>query len=99
MKRGFSLTPAARLDLIEISEYLRQKSPSIATRVLAELRSAMRQLAVRPAIGHLREDLANEKVRFWPVYSYLIIYRAQTQPLQVIRVLHGSRDIRKLLGA
>jgi antitoxin ParD1/3/4/toxin ParE1/3/4 len=98
MSRRFLLTPAARSDLIEIDEYLRQESTQAATRVLARLRNAMRRLAERPGMGHLREDLADEKLRFWPVYSYLIIYRADVRPIQVVRVLHGSRDVRSLLA-
>jgi plasmid stabilization system protein ParE len=97
MSRRFSLTPAARADLFEIDDYLRQESPPAAARVRAELRAAMRKLAGYPGIGHLRADLAEEPLRFWPVYSYLIIYRAETRPLQILRVLHGSRDVRKLL--
>jgi antitoxin ParD1/3/4/toxin ParE1/3/4 len=59
----------------------------------------MRKLAERPGMGHLREDLADEPVRFWPVYSYLVIYRADARPLQIVRVLHASRDVRTLLAA
>jgi toxin ParE1/3/4 len=42
-------------------------------------------------------DLASEPLRFWPVYSYLIIYRPELRPLQVVRILHGSRDVRRIL--
>jgi plasmid stabilization system protein ParE len=38
-------------------------------------------------------------LRFWTVYSYLIIYRAEARPLEIVRVLHASRDIQKLLSA
>ncbi len=48
-------------------------------------------------MGHLREDLAEEPLRFWPVYSYLIIYRPDSRPLEIVRVLHGARDVRNLL--
>jgi antitoxin ParD1/3/4/toxin ParE1/3/4 len=43
-------------------------------------------------MGHLREDLADEALRFWRVYSYMIIYRPDSQPLEIVRVLHGARD-------
>jgi antitoxin ParD1/3/4/toxin ParE1/3/4 len=58
----------------------------------------MRRLAQTPGMGHLREDLADEPLRFWPVYSYLIIYRPETDPLEIVRVLHGARDVRAVLG-
>ncbi len=97
MSRRFTLTPAARSDLMEIDRYLRRESPRAAGKVRAKLREAMRILAARPQIGHLREDLADEKLRFWAVYSYLIVYRAEARPLQVVRILHASRDVHTLL--
>lgn len=95
----FILAAAARADLQEISEYIRRDSPAAAQRVLRELRAAMRRLAEMPGMGHVREDLAavDPALRFWSVYSYLIIYRAETDPLEVVRALHGARDVRRLL--
>lgn len=57
----------------------------------------MRKLAQMPEVGHLRQDLSEEPLRFWMIYSYLIIYRPETRPLQILRVLHASRDVRRLL--
>lgn len=42
-------------------------------------------------------DLASESLRFWPVYSYLIIYRPNSEPIEVVRVLHGARDISAIM--
>jgi plasmid stabilization system protein ParE len=66
---------------------------------LTDLEKAMQRLARRPHTGHLREGLANRQHRFLLVSSYLIVYRAETKPLQVIRVLHAARDIQQLLGS
>ena len=96
MKR-VALTQAAREDLFEIQEFIAQDSPEAAARVRDKLREAMRRLAELPQSGHLRRDLADEPLRFWQVYSFLIVYRPETQPLQVIRVLHASRDVRSIL--
>ena len=93
----FVLTPAARADLLEIFDYISQDNPDAAHRIVDELRAAMRRLAKMPEMGHSRQDLAREPLRFWPVYSYLIIYRPEQRPLQVVRVLHGSRDVRNIL--
>ena len=57
----------------------------------------MQLLADRPGIGHLRADLSGDAFLFWPVLSYLVIYRPGTDPLQIVRVLHGKRDVRRLL--
>jgi antitoxin ParD1/3/4/toxin ParE1/3/4 len=96
----FILSAEARADLRDISDYIRQENPLAATRVRQELREAMRRLAQMPGIGHVREDLVDidTALRFWPVYSYVIVYRAETKPLEVVRVLHGARDVQSLLG-
>jgi antitoxin ParD1/3/4/toxin ParE1/3/4 len=93
----YVLTSAAEDDLRNILEFLVVESPSTATRVLDALQEAMRLLGERPGIGHRRTDLADETLRFWPVFSYLVIYRPDTAPVQVIRILHGARDVRRLL--
>lgn len=93
----YVLTAAARADLEEIAEFIRLDSPDAARRVVESLRKTMGKLARMPEIGHLREDLAPPPLRFWPVYSYLIVYLPESQPLQILRVLHGARDVRRLL--
>ncbi len=95
----FILAAAARADLREISDYIRLDSPAAAQRVRQELRAAMQRLAGMPGLGHMREDLAaiDPALRFFSVYSYLIIYRTETDPLEVVRVLHGARDVRRIL--
>jgi plasmid stabilization system protein ParE len=36
--------------------------------------------------------------RFFLVYSYLIAYRHETKPLQIIRILYAARDAQGVLG-
>lgn len=91
--KDFVLTPRAELDLIEIWEYIAQDNIDAADRVLDELEKMMYKLAAMPGMGHVREDLVNRRHRCWPVYSYLIIYRLDTAPVQIIRVISGCRDI------
>lgn len=94
----FLLTRAAAADLEEIDRYIAQDAPAAADRLVAALHEAMLRLADFPEIGHLRGDLAEEPLRFWPVSAYLIVYRAEETPLQIVRVLHASRDVRTLLS-
>ncbi|HMD55521.1 MAG TPA: type II toxin-antitoxin system RelE/ParE family toxin [Phycisphaerae bacterium] len=95
--KQFFLTPAAEADLAEILDFLCEESPVAAERVLIKIHAAIRKLTENPLLGHLREDLADEPLRFWNVYSYLIVYRAKTSPLQIVRILHGMRNIREIL--
>ena len=47
-------------------------------------------------MGQTRADLTNEDVRVWVVHRYLIVYRATSEPIEIVRVLHGARDPREL---
>ena len=89
MKR-FILTPRAAQDVNDIWDYIADDNIEAADRVLHALNNAIVKLAKNPGIGHWREDLADKRHRFFLVYSYLIVYRHETKPLQIIRVLHAE---------
>jgi plasmid stabilization system protein ParE len=93
----FVLTPAAQADVLRIIDFLQGDNPSAILKVVDALDDAMQLLAENPMIGHIRRDLAGDDVRFWPVFKYLIVYQPGTKPLQVVRVLHGRRDLKALL--
>jgi len=98
MSVRYILAPQAALDLAEIWRYIKeQASLTIADRVESAIREQMAFLAGTPAAGHSRKDLTDEDVKFFPVYSYLIVYRPQTKPLQVAAILHGRRDVERIL--
>jgi len=81
MKRVI-VSPAAAKDLEDIWTFIAQESVRNADKVAHEIRRAFQKLARMPGMGHLREDLAAERVRFWTVYSYHIIYRAEQKPFK-----------------
>jgi plasmid stabilization system protein ParE len=47
----------------------------------------------------VRTDLTSKNVRFWPVGSYLVVYRDHPDGVQIVAVLHGSRDVPSVLDA
>src|SRR5271155_2683637 len=98
MKARYVLAPQAALDLVEIWRYIREQS-SVATadRIESEILGRLTLLARTPRAGHLREDLTNEQARFFPVYSYLIVYRPETKPLQIVSIVHGRQDVERIL--
>lgn len=97
MKELYALSSYALRDLFEIWDHIRQDSPDAADRVEAELLQQFESLARRPGQGHRRTDYTKQPILFFPVYSYLIAYRPGTDPLQILAVVHGARDIHKLL--
>jgi plasmid stabilization system protein ParE len=96
MKR-FILTRRAKQDVNEIWDYIADDNIEAADRVLDALDNAMFKLAKNPGIGHFREELADRRHRFFVVYSYLIVYRHETKPVQIIRVIHAARDVQSIL--
>jgi len=71
---AYELTPAARTDFDEIEAFISQDSPDAARRVAIQLQAALQRLADMPGLGHRRRDIRDDRVRFFPVYSYLIVY-------------------------
>jgi len=92
------LSQEALSDLDEIWLYIARENPNSADRVIDEIYEAIYKLAEFPGIGHLREDLIDEPLRVWSLYQYLIIYRGDAQPIGIVRVISGYRDIAQLLG-
>jgi len=92
-RRRFLLTPEARADLIEIWRYIAEDSVDGADQALAKLFDAFTRLGRTPGMGHHREDLADPRHRFWTVYSYVIAYRWEPTPIQIVAIVHGARQL------
>jgi plasmid stabilization system protein ParE len=91
------LSPIAEQDIDEVITYLAKENPSAAHSFLDALFDTMQLLADNPEIGHLRNDLTDKPVKFWPFkWHYLIIYKPAT-PIEIVRVLSGFRDIVTLM--
>lgn len=92
----YELTSAAQADIREIADYLLPISPAAAESVVDRFENAFALLAGHPRIGRSRRDIAKREVRTWAVPPFVIIYR-DTEPLQVLRILHGARDTSAVL--
>jgi plasmid stabilization system protein ParE len=46
-------------------------------------------------MGHEREELAGMGLKVWTVGNYLLLYRPESKPLEIARVIHGYRDIER----
>ena len=101
MRRQILVHEEALFDVIDIAYYIAEDSLEAADRFAEAVDAAYEQLAEFPGMGVAR-DYSNPKLqgmRMWPVpgfKKYLIFYRANDAELQVLRVLHGARDIENL---
>jgi toxin ParE1/3/4 len=102
-RRIFRQRPAL-IDLDEAADYLRQEGgPHLAVRFLREVDATLQSLAAIPGIGacYKPHDPLFEDVRIFPVSrfkKYLVFYRSIKDGIEVLRVLHGARDIQGLLA-
>ena len=92
--KSYRLTPAAEDDLFDIWSYIAPDNLESADRLELEILDTCQRLADRPDLGHFRRDLTDKPVRFFAVRgTYLIVYDSASEPLEVLRLLHGSRDV------
>jgi plasmid stabilization system protein ParE len=94
----YVLSVDAELDLDEIWEYIAKDSLAAADRWIARLFDEFESLAQTPGMGHKREDLTTLPVLFWPVEAYSILYRVQSERIEIIAVTQGARDIPTFLS-
>ena len=82
-------------NLVDIALYIASESQSreIALAFVGRLRAKCRQLASLPAtLGTARPDLRDD-IRSTPCQGYVIFFRYHDDVLEVVNVLHGSRDV------
>jgi plasmid stabilization system protein ParE len=89
----YILAPEALQDLQELWDYIATENLDVADRVIDTLFVAFERLAAMPGLGHKREDLTDRPLRFWAVDAYLVIYRAERTPIEIVAVTRGGRDI------
>ncbi len=100
MSASFEFTPQAAEDLDAVWWFIAEDSREAADRVEMEIVATCRRLAKHPLMGGKRQDITHLPVRFWTVTkfpNYVIVYRPETVPLQVVAVLHGKRDLKRTL--
>jgi toxin ParE1/3/4 len=93
----------AKADLAEQAEYIRKDNPRAAIRFLEAAETTFEQLANQPGLGGLEECARPELagLRCWRIRGFkkhLIFYLPVADGIEIVRVLHGARDIKSILG-
>ena len=97
---AFVLTPRAKLDVFEIWSYIAEDNEEVAYRVEGTVFDTCAFVAKNPLLGHTRRDLTTRNLRFWTLTrypNYVVVYRPETSPLEIVAVLHGKRNIGQIL--
>jgi toxin ParE1/3/4 len=97
------LRSAAEEDVAGHARHLQERSVEAAIRFLDAVDAALELIALSPGIGGIcryeKEHLRD--MRVLPISgfkSYLVFYRVLPNEIEVIRVLHGARDLASVFG-
>lgn len=90
------LTEQAEADLDELWASIAANHPDAADRMVDAILEGSRMHARFPGMGLSREDL-RPGLRCFVVSPYVVFYRPVEDTIEVLRVLHGARDISRLI--
>jgi toxin ParE1/3/4 len=88
-------SPQAEIDLDNIWFYIAQDSPKNADRFLDLIQEKCELIADFPSLGESCAELV-DGLRSFPVGNYLIFYFPLEDGADIVRVMHGSRDVNTL---
>jgi toxin ParE1/3/4 len=97
------LMPRAREDIKQIAAYIKEDSPQSSLAFRQTLENIYEVLLDLPEGGSVRNFRNPEMkgLRMLPVPKfkrYLLFYRSTSERLEIVRVLHGARDVSSLFG-
>lgn len=98
-KHQLRYLPAAQADLVEILDYIAQDSPPRALTFVEKLDKRIGRLEQLPLMGRIprHPKLREYGYRVLIVESYLVFYIIRGQTIEIHRVVHGSRNLDRLV--
>jgi toxin ParE1/3/4 len=85
-------------DLLDIWGYLaRAASRAVADRTARDIRRACERLSRLPFSGRPRDNIL-PGFRSILVHPYIVFYRLRSKNVEIVRVLHGRRDVDAIFG-
>lgn len=89
------ISPRASEDLLEIWSYIADDSEANADGFIDKIYETMELLARQRGLGRHRDELA-PGIQSFAVSRYIVFYRVVTGAIEIVRVLHGARDIENI---
>jgi|SRR4051812_7221000 plasmid stabilization system protein ParE len=99
MPSPFRVSAEAQSDLIDIWRHIAEDSVELADRIDREFDELFAALARMPSMGHSRKELTKRPLLFFPMYSFMVIYRKDVRPIRIIAVLRGRRNLKRIIKA
>jgi len=89
---GLIISPEAEQDLVDIWLYIAEDQPTNADQFLERLEEHAERVAEFNDMGIDRPELASN-LKSFPVDRYILFYRQIENGIELVRVLHSSRDM------
>ena len=96
MPRRIELTRAALADFDDIYDYIARDNPRAAAQVLRSLDESIQLLADQPKLGKVFRH-RRLRLRLLMHDDYLVFYRERPGIIEIVRVIHGRRNIPDIL--
>jgi toxin ParE1/3/4 len=90
------LTELAEADLDDLWSYIATGNPAAADRMADAVLEASRMHVRFPNMGQNRDDL-RPGIRRFVVSPFVVFYRPVEDTIEVLRILHGARDIGSII--
>ena len=92
------ISAEAETDLDAIWDYIANDSPTNADRFLERLVTTLTTtLSTLPFAGRSRDEF-EAGLRSFPVENYIAFYRVRKDTVEIVRIIHGARDLVVIFG-
>ncbi|MEG4445675.1 type II toxin-antitoxin system RelE/ParE family toxin [Microcoleus sp. AT9_B5] len=91
----YIIAPSASRDLNEIIDYFANLNVEKGERLIAAFEKKCQNLINFPMIGRIYEEIRAD-LRGVPLDGYIILYQLTDNTLEILRVVHGSRNLKDL---
>jgi plasmid stabilization system protein ParE len=80
-------------DLRAIRDYIARDSDSYAAGLIGEVVLSVERLLRFPRLGRVVPEAQDENIRELLYQNYRIIYRIMGERIEILAIVHGSRDL------
>ena len=93
MPLRITFTAEAEKDVDDAIDFVSMDNPTAAGGLAERIEKSLRLLAERPYLGRQAPETGQPGMRRMAVPPYVVFYFVGQQAVQVVRVLHGARQL------
>lgn len=98
MDRKVTWSHEAAADMEAVAKFIAKDSPSYAAAFIRKILDAGNSLDIFPERGRIVPEFGSPDIREIFIRDYRLIYQVQASRVKILTLIHGSRDLARLLG-